>query len=623
MSRRRPAQDVVEAVFEDDSEDGIVEDDSDCDSDWEVENNRNGYEDDSEAEEILSSESHISPPQLKQQLPVQHGNATKSPDLATLDVSGIDSISPSTSYAVSTPLPAKKKTTTKTAKSSKPVMTWQAEKDNDLSGTAPGFTGNHHVNLDLSAVDEPVDIFLKFLSDDLLDEIVYQSNLYASQTDISNPLNLTRAELYAFLGINIVMTFIRYPRYRLYWSSDSALRCNMIADAMPVNRFERIRRFLHFTDNTKHDKENTDRLWKVRAILDHLNKSFKDAVSPEEFQSIDEMMIPFKGNAGPKQYIRNKPKPWGYKVWARSGVSGYVYDFEVYQGARANRPEISSLGSCADVVLRLCDGLEGKSHKVYFDNLFTTLDLLDRLASKKIYAIGTLRKNRLLGAGEALKSDKHMKDRGSISVATNEKNITVTKWNDNNFVYTASTYAGAEPMSEASRWDKKRKERVCVSRPYAIELYNKHMGGMDLTDFLVSCYRHNLKQKRWYMRIFFHFINLTITNSWISSKWTNQESSMDLLEFRSKLAHSLISKGRMGLTRKRKGRPISNMLSSRSRYVDSIKRYDLGLGHWAVKQEQLSASRCKSPVCSRRTRYKCSVCECYLCPECFEVFHSK
>ena len=33
-----------------------------------------------------------------------------------------------------------------------------------------------------------------------------------------------------------------------------------------------------------------------------------------------------------KQYLPKKPHKWGFKVWARAGISGIIYDFEIYTG---------------------------------------------------------------------------------------------------------------------------------------------------------------------------------------------------------------------------------------------------------------------------------------------------
>ena len=55
-------------------------------------------------------------------------------------------------------------------------------------------------------------------------------------------------------------------------------------------------------------------------------------IPPKEGHCIDEQIIPTKGCSNIKQYFPNKPNKWGIKVWARCGISGVVYDFEVHTG---------------------------------------------------------------------------------------------------------------------------------------------------------------------------------------------------------------------------------------------------------------------------------------------------
>jgi hypothetical protein len=47
----------------------------------------------------------------------------------------------------------------------------------------------------------------------------------------------------------------------------------------------------------------------------------------EEHNSVDEMMVNFKGKSTIKQYIRGKPNPWGFKLWGRAGISGLTLIF--------------------------------------------------------------------------------------------------------------------------------------------------------------------------------------------------------------------------------------------------------------------------------------------------------
>ena len=48
----------------------------------------------------------------------------------------------------------------------------------------------------------------------------------------------------------------------------------------------------------------------------------------------------------------NKLHKWGFKIWGRSGISRFLYDFDLYQG-RSQTKEKTEFGMCADIVLKL------------------------------------------------------------------------------------------------------------------------------------------------------------------------------------------------------------------------------------------------------------------------------
>lgn len=60
------------------------------------------------------------------------------------------------------------------------------------------------------------------------------------------------------------------------------------------------------------------------------NSKFWQAAEIKACIAGDEMMIPFKGRHSLKVYNRNKPSKWGYKAWALTGGSGYVYHLYLY-----------------------------------------------------------------------------------------------------------------------------------------------------------------------------------------------------------------------------------------------------------------------------------------------------
>ncbi|KAJ8915100.1 hypothetical protein NQ315_000352 [Exocentrus adspersus] len=66
-----------------------------------------------------------------------------------------------------------------------------------------------------------VDVFLRLIGDRLLDHIVFQSNLYATQR--GKTLNLSKEELLAFIGINFFMAYHRLPAWKHYWNTSKDL----------------------------------------------------------------------------------------------------------------------------------------------------------------------------------------------------------------------------------------------------------------------------------------------------------------------------------------------------------------------------------------------------------------
>lgn len=143
----------------------------------------------------------------------------------------------------------------------------------------------------------------------------------------------------------------------MYWSSQNGLRMDLIADSMSYNRFTEIKRYIHFADNNNQPNTVIDKYWKVRPVLDILHQSFHAATSTSEQVTIDEMIVPFKGNSYLKQYLKSKPKKWGFKIWVQDSTSGYVNCFEMYQGG--SNLKCTEFGPICDTV-NLCHAIHGK-----------------------------------------------------------------------------------------------------------------------------------------------------------------------------------------------------------------------------------------------------------------------
>ncbi|XP_046686063.1 piggyBac transposable element-derived protein 3-like [Homalodisca vitripennis] len=206
--------------------------------------------------------------------------------------------------------------------------------------------------------------------------------------------------------------------------------------------------------------------------------------------------------------------------------------------------------------------------------------------------------------------------RGSMNVVTSEDNITIVQWKDTGIVYVGSTFAGIQPTDLVRRWDKTEKKHVMVDRPYCVQIYNKFMGGVDLSDRMVAHYPHSLKGKRFYLRIFFYLMNVAAVNAWIIFK-EKTNSKMPFVDFKASIANAMIQ---TACNKRKVGRPpsITPPLKKRCRPgVLQDVRFD-GKDHYPFKS---NPGRCRDKACTSRTRYKCGKCDVPVCPECMENFH--
>ena len=157
----------------------------------------------------------------------------------------------------------------------------------------------------------PTDIFLVLIGD-IIDNIVYQSSLYATQKD--KVLNLKKEELLTFVGMNFFMGYNTRPAWRDHYSSAPDHNNALLCKTMPRDRFSIILSHLHCNDNSQMPRDCKNKLYKIRFMIDALNKKFQEVYNGTRELSVDESMIKFKGRSVLKQYLPIKPIKRGYKL---------------------------------------------------------------------------------------------------------------------------------------------------------------------------------------------------------------------------------------------------------------------------------------------------------------------
>ncbi|XP_032364124.1 piggyBac transposable element-derived protein 3 [Etheostoma spectabile] len=388
----------------------------------------------------------------------------------------------------------------------------------------------------------PYEYFKMFFSEDLLEVVVEQSNLYAIQCT------------------------------HMFWNK--ATRVSQVADTMALNRWEFIKKSLHFNNNNQvRQGENVDLLHKIRPLVTHLTLKLQKIPMGEKL-AVDEQMVPFKGRNRLKQYLPSKPKRWGYKILILAGSDGVPHNFEIYTGRVVQHPELPDVGASGNVVLRLAEPIPTQqNYKLFFDNWFTSVPLILTLAHQGIHCTGTIRGNRLPGVNLMCDAELKRTGRGSFEQKTamvGETTLHAVKWYDNRSVSLLSDYIGAHPVTEVDRRD-------------------------------------------------------------CSSTGMRREEQMKLYTFKSYIAESLCKSGK-NLDRKR-GRPSSTIAGEydekrRRGPTTPIPVPDVRLdatAHWMVMCEK--KERCKVPGCNGTPKAKCQKCDVHLCftstSNCFLRFHTE
>jgi hypothetical protein len=256
---------------------------------------------------------------------------------------------------------------------------------------------------------------------------------------------LTIADLKAFMAIHMYMGMKKQPNYKTYWEKEgNFFHCPIIANIMTRELFIELRRCLHIIDpgTYKHIPKGDpcyDKLRQVQWLIEEICKACMREWSLGKFLTIDEMMVRYKGSYSPiRQYMLKKPEKWRIKFWVLAdSTSKFIYCFEIYCGKNLEA-EIRMEGTRVDgssaygVVMKLLSGLEERGHCVVMDNFFCSIPLFEDLVKKGIYAIGTVRSNRI-GLPSHLKNTKAWKrcDQGHIEWAMHDsRGLSCMMWKD-------------------------------------------------------------------------------------------------------------------------------------------------------------------------------------------------
>lgn len=105
----------------------------------------------------------------------------------------------------------------------------------------------------------PIGIVFTLFDNEVLDMIIEETSRYAQQKN--EHFRIDQVALKRFLGILILSGYHTLPTTRDYWSTNPTLGVPIVKVCMSRNRFQDIKRFIHFGNN--YNLDSTDKMAKV------------------------------------------------------------------------------------------------------------------------------------------------------------------------------------------------------------------------------------------------------------------------------------------------------------------------------------------------------------------------
>lgn len=501
-----------------------------------------------------------------------------------------------------------------------------------ISSVAPPrfpFKGTPGIVCAISNCEDPLEYFSLFFDDNVLQYIVDQTNLYASQYFRLNKLTpksrclkwveTNKGEILLFLSLLILEGINQKPEERMYWSKIPAIETPYFSKIMAEKRFSLIMKFLHFSNNQQYPESETKAkncLAKIENLSLMLLKNYQKVYILERDVSVDESLLLFKGRLGWKQYIPSKRARFGVKFFVLcESSSGYVSNFIIYTGKNTKYlPQYEKYGVGIKSVLTLLDSLLDKGYCVTVDNFYNSPDLAEILISRKTDIYGTLRTNRR-GVPDEIKNKKMKK--GELIAYQRGKTL-IMKWHDKRSVSILSTIHSTE-MQNITKHGKTYK------KPVAVLDYNHTMGGVDRMDASISNYGIIRKQKKYYKKIFRHLLDISVWNSFLLYK--KNGGNHNNLNFRLKLIERITEENiscelennsihscKISSALRFQGRHFPSYIPQTEKKINPSRRCII-----CCQTENENGKKIR-----KETRYYCKICDVALCPApCFEKYHTK
>nr|XP_015196272.1 PREDICTED: piggyBac transposable element-derived protein 4-like [Lepisosteus oculatus] len=523
-----------------------------------------------------------------------------------------------------------------TSSASDPEDRWKSAKEEDVEPEQFPFCPERTPGpqLDTTKTYSPLDLFQLFFSLSVVQSLCTNTNKNAERLQAQGRklqwVPVSVEDMYRYMGIVIYMGLLMAHNIRDYWSPRVPYNLPVCRSVMSRTKFEDISWTLHISD-PEEDKKNYrkrgtpqhDRLFCLRPLLDSLIQACQTYYHPHQSITIDERIRPSKAGIAFKQYVNQKPSRWSLKLFVLAdAASGYTCNFSIYTGKSHSA---SGKGLSYDSVMELIKGSQlGTGYHLYVDSFYTSTALFRDLHVLKIGACGMMRDNR---EGFPRTTENRMPKkakRGTLRWLRNG-NLLFTKWMDKREVTMCSSIHKAYKGEIAHRRVRNQAGSLKMKMlpvPTPVRAYSQHTGGVSLSDSRVNFCSRLQKTRKWYKKVFFHFIDMVVVNSYLLHKDLAKIQSFQAYShkvFREELCRQLVSIGAeeaMASTKKQ-GLCVPIALMD-GKIVNPSSKSSVGRKYCVLCTEEKTRNK---------TPWKCESCDVALClivdRNCFRKWHER
>ncbi|XP_035391616.1 piggyBac transposable element-derived protein 4-like isoform X1 [Electrophorus electricus] len=492
------------------------------------------------------------------------------------------------------------------------------------------------VQLGFQTEYSPLEIFQLFFHKEVIRTLCRNTNKYAAQRTAAGMkgqwTDIDANEMFKYLSITVYLGLVRPSCIQDLWRRDCLHSFPFPAFVMTGKRYIAISANLHMSDpaeDVRHyqrrGQPEYDRLFTLKPLQDQILTSCQAYYHPRQNISIHERMVATKARIGIKQYMKNKPTRRGFKLFVLTeSVSGYTYNFSIYAG-KARNPSGNGLSFDAVVNLIHVPTL-GTGYTVYTDNFYTSSKLFLHLQSMGFGACGTISESRIGFPKTTVNALPKKVDRGGMRWIRAGTMLFV-KWRDTQDVKMCSTvhkaydgeFVRRRVKSENGTWSFRE-----VPIPEPVRQYNKFMGGVDSSDTLMKYFSMMQKTRCWYVKLFLHFIDIAVVNSFIIHKemvLARHQKPLTQKRFREVLCMELAGGGQP---------QESLQVPIQTKGPEQMQNGCLPVPVCKLSTEphlKASQGRRKCVHCKMKTMFRCRSCNVSLCMVvdrlCFTEWHDK